>query len=130
MSEKDYRRDTKEGAIKAWNERPYTSDTVISLQLNAIKEIQKFQNDYVLQAMDRLSTIFKEVLDDAIMNHPKAQDGKYSGWCPTCLPLPQQSCDDCDMLDGVPDGYIRMPVKSGRKLRVPKVKLTPEGLGE
>ena len=55
---------------------------------------------------------------------------KYPGWCETCLPLPQQSCNDCDWYDGRPDGYIRMPVKSGRKLKVPKIKLTPEELGE
>ena len=27
---------------------------------------------------------------------------KYQGYCETCLPLPQQSCDDC-----APDGYVR-----------------------
>jgi len=32
---------------------------------------------------------------------------KYSGWCETCLPLPQQDCGDCDM-DSRPDGYISM----------------------
>ena len=26
---------------------------------------------------------------------------KYPGWCERCLPMPQQSCEDCQ-----PDGYI------------------------
>ena len=31
---------------------------------------------------------------------------KYPDWCLTCLPLPQQRCEDCEVVEGWPDGYV------------------------
>ena len=33
---------------------------------------------------------------------------KHPDYCLTCLPLPQQRCEDCEVVEGRPDGYVNM----------------------
>ena len=44
---------------------------------------------------------------------------KWMDFCETCLPLPQQQCDECDWDDDLdrPDGYIHE--KTWKKIDIP-----------